>query len=319
MVGMSLITFYPVLWWFSRLLAAALLFCLMLNPRVVAMEQTVALDEAQWTVTTQRFFSCRLMLKTASLGVISLRADAGAVREIRLDLLGYAPFQGGGLVSTVDAPWQHSGRQDLLSDIYRATDQGVAFDLGSLLPELLDNLFDGMWLNVEMTDPRQPVLLNLSTTGIRDVLPEFKRCLGDLLPVNFAQIRRTQLFYDSGKWQLTSGQMKRLRDIARYIQADKKVIALTIDGHTDATGDRLLNLRLSRQRAETVRDYLIEEGVPAAMVTHLRFHGQRYPTASNATKTGRHDNRRVMVALQRKEDWSDQVSNQGVSKGADDG
>ncbi len=300
-------------------MAAVLLSCLLLKPGVLAMEQTVALDEAQWTVKTRRFFSCRLLLNTASLGVVSLRAEAGAVRELTLDLLGYAPFQGGGLVTTVDAPWQHSGRQELLSDIYRATDNGVAFDLGSLFPELLDNLVDGMWLNVEMTDPNQPVLLNLSTTGIRDVLPEFKRCLGDLLPVNFAQIRRTQLFYDSGKWQLTSGQMKQLRDIARYIRADKKVTALTIDGHTDATGDRLLNLRLSRQRAEAVRDYLVDEGVPAAMVAHLRFHGQRYPAASNATQTGRHDNRRVMVALQRREALSDQASNQGVMKGANDG
>ena len=316
---MTLITFYPVFWRRFRLFAAVLLSCLLLKPGVFAMEQTVALDEAQWTVKTRRFFSCRLLLNTASLGAVSLRAEAGAVRELTLDLLGYAPFQGGGLVTTVDAPWQHSGRQELLSDIYRATDQGVAFDLGSLLPELLDNLVDGMWLNVEMTDPNQPVLLNLSTTGIRDVLPEFKRCLGDLLPVNFAQIRRTQLFYDSGKWQLTSGQMKQLRDIARYIRADKKVTALTIDGHTDATGDRLLNLRLSRQRAEVVRDYLVDEGVPAAMVAHLRFHGQRYPAASNATKTGRHDNRRVMVALQRQEALSDQASNQGVMKGENDG
>ena len=316
---MTLITFYPVFWRRFRLLAAVLLSCLLLKPDAFAMEQTVALDEAQWTVKTRRFFSCRLLLNTASLGVVSLRAEAGAVRELTLDLLGYAPFQGGGLATTVDAPWQHSGRQELLSDIYRTTDHGVAFDLGSLLPELLDNLVDGMWLNVEMTDPNQPVLLNLSTTGIRDVLPEFKRCLGDLLPVNFAQIRRTQLFYDSGKWQLTSGQMKQLRDIARYIRADKKVTALTIDGHTDATGDRLLNLRLSRQRAEAVRDYLVDEGVPAAMVAHLRFHGQRYPAASNATQTGRHDNRRVMVALQRREALSDQASNQGVMKGANDG
>ena len=142
---------------------------------------------------------------------------------------------------------------------------------------------------------------------------------GDLLPVNFAQIRRTQLFYDSGKWQLTVRADETVRDIARYIRADKKVKALTIDGHNDATGDRLLICVFRANGPEAVRDYLIDEGVPAAMVAHLRFHGQRYPVASNATKTGRHDNRRVMVALQRQETLPDQASNQGVMKGANDG
>lgn len=66
---------------------------------------------------------------------------------------------------------------------------------------------------------------------------------------------------------------------------------LVIAGHTDSTGPKEFNLRLSRERAQSVRDYLIARGVaPQRLIT--RGYGPDYPVASNATVAGRDLNRR---------------------------
>ena len=65
-----------------------------------------------------------------------------------------------------------------------------------------------------------------------------------------------------------------------------------IQGHTDATGPRRRNIALSRDRAEAVKDYLVQRGVSADRLTAVGF-GPDKPVASNRTDSGRARNRRI--------------------------
>jgi OOP family OmpA-OmpF porin len=67
-----------------------------------------------------------------------------------------------------------------------------------------------------------------------------------------------------------------------------------IIGYTDSTGDAKYNLGLSKRRAEAVRGFLVTQGVPAEKLRALG-RGENDPIASNATKEGRAENRRVEV------------------------
>ena len=67
-------------------------------------------------------------------------------------------------------------------------------------------------------------------------------------------------------------------------------------GHTDSSGPEALNLALSRQRAKTVQDYFIRQGVDAGKLGFEGF-GETRPIASNRTATGRKKNRRVELRL----------------------
>jgi outer membrane protein OmpA-like peptidoglycan-associated protein len=71
---------------------------------------------------------------------------------------------------------------------------------------------------------------------------------------------------------------------------------LDIEGHTDNTGSKALNQRLSQQRAETVKRYLTELGVDAKRMTAKGF-GDAQPIADNASAEGRQQNRRVVLTL----------------------
>ncbi|TAF94305.1 MAG: OmpA family protein, partial [Bacteroidetes bacterium] len=73
-------------------------------------------------------------------------------------------------------------------------------------------------------------------------------------------------------------------------------VLLDIEGHTDNTGSKALNQRLSQQRAETVKRYLTELGVDAKRMTAKGF-GDAQPIADNASAEGRQQNRRVVLTL----------------------
>jgi outer membrane protein OmpA-like peptidoglycan-associated protein len=82
-----------------------------------------------------------------------------------------------------------------------------------------------------------------------------------------------------------------LLDVARSLVANPDV-TVEVAGHTDNTGPRELNERLSRERAEAVKAYLIENGVAAERMTTQGYAWDQ-PVASNKTASGRAQNRRT--------------------------
>ena len=94
---------------------------------------------------------------------------------------------------------------------------------------------------------------------------------------------------------LSPGAYSRLGSFAdtlkRYPETE-----VVVKGHTDSTGSESYNLRLSEERADSVRRYLIGEGVAAHRLTAVGF-GEAMSLASNATAAGRQQNRRVEFDL----------------------
>ena len=86
---------------------------------------------------------------------------------------------------------------------------------------------------------------------------------------------------------------------------DKNVAALKewgdvnveVAGHTDSMGSDKYNMGLSLRRAEAVRNYLVDKGIPAERLT-VKAYGESQPVADNATEEGRFQNRRVELIKQ---------------------
>jgi len=82
-----------------------------------------------------------------------------------------------------------------------------------------------------------------------------------------------------------------LQEVARSL-VDNPDVTVEVAGHTDNTGSRELNERLSGERAEAVKAFLIENGVAAERMTTQGYAWDQ-PVASNATRSGRAENRRT--------------------------
>ncbi|NIB41943.1 OmpA family protein [Pseudomaricurvus alkylphenolicus] len=138
----------------------------------------------------------------------------------------------------------------------------------------------------------------LSPVNFQGAYREYLACLGQLLPVNYDQIRRSSIYFPSGNDILPVSEIRKLDHIGIYVDADKTVKRFYVDGHTDSVGPRGDNLELSQRRAEMVVGLLVERGIPREQIT-TRWHGERYPVASNRTLKGRALNRRVTVRLEK--------------------
>jgi outer membrane protein OmpA-like peptidoglycan-associated protein len=72
---------------------------------------------------------------------------------------------------------------------------------------------------------------------------------------------------------------------------------IVVEGHTDSKGGEAANRALSQSRADSVRVFLIQQGVPADRITAVGK-GEDEPIASNKTAEGRANNRRVEIIVQ---------------------
>ena len=92
-----------------------------------------------------------------------------------------------------------------------------------------------------------------------------------------------------------------LRVVADFMLKNPSV-KLHVDAHTCRMGSEAHNLRLSRRRAEAVKNYLVKQGVPPPSM-RSRGWGSSKPLADNATEKGRDRNRRVELRFL-KRDWN---------------
>jgi outer membrane protein OmpA-like peptidoglycan-associated protein len=96
--------------------------------------------------------------------------------------------------------------------------------------------------------------------------------------------------------KLSPEAQTRLMDFISKLKSDNKNVYLEIQGHTDATGDKSFNERLGEQRAEAVRLFMNQQGVPLNRMATISY-GQDAPVAPNNTREGRAQNRRVVLIV----------------------
>ena len=100
-----------------------------------------------------------------------------------------------------------------------------------------------------------------------------------------------------GKWELPEDATAALDNMVNQLKGDKKALWVEIEGHTDATGDKMLNEKLGLARAEAVKRYLYEKHqVPLHKINVISY-GEEKPVAPNNTRDGRAQNRRVVIKV----------------------
>ena len=145
-----------------------------------------------------------------------------------------------------------------------------------------------------------------STTKTYDVIVEVsdRVCTVDravTIAVQCGLEPRTQqpdgiILFPSGSTRVNNIAKAQLDDLALLLKQFPNQ-SIVIDGHTDSTGDEESNLRIGLQRAESVKEYLVQRhGIDPARIS-TNSYGSSRPVASNDTQEGRDKNRRVEIYL----------------------
>jgi outer membrane protein OmpA-like peptidoglycan-associated protein len=108
-------------------------------------------------------------------------------------------------------------------------------------------------------------------------------------------VNMSDVLFDTGQYTLRPGAREKLAKVSGIILAHPG-LKITVEGHTDSVGGDAYNMKLSDDRANAVRGYLVSQGLDSGIVTSQGF-GKTRPVADNATAAGRQQNRRVEMVV----------------------
>ncbi|MDX1451708.1 MAG: OmpA family protein [Oleiphilaceae bacterium] len=257
------------------------------------------LDDSQWYVSAS-IFECSIVQDIPRYGQGIFYHEAGE------DLIFYAqarnnPMKPGKAALVVEAsPWkagqvvQDLGYVPVLEGARAVTTNHT--QATAMLYGLLDGMSPAFTRRAWYKDESIRVALN--SINFSPAYEQYLDCVASLLPVNFRQMERSRIHFKVDKAELTDDDYERLDLVILYALADSTVTAVYVDGHTDNSGRRIYNRRLSKARAEAVTNYLIQGGI-APEIIQTRYHGERYPIVKNNSPANKAKNRRTTVRLVR--------------------
>jgi OmpA-OmpF porin, OOP family len=147
----------------------------------------------------------------------------------------------------------------------------------------LDKDGDGV---LDKDDMCPDVAGTVANKGCPEVTEEVQKKLNDYA--------RTILF-DTGKSSIKAESTSVMVDIITILKEYPNA-KFTVEGHTDSVGSAKLNQSLSESRALSVKEFLVDKGIEEFRLSAIGY-GEEKPIASNATRSGRTQNRRVEINL----------------------
>lgn len=240
----------------------------------------------------------------------------------------FAPFFKVGLGLLEDKPRGQDSRTNLMEEagvgmivqVWRSADESYAFDLRPEADLRWDGchgcgqtMMDGMvGLGFELAfggakEESKPVAAHVTDKTVspptRPVpapvvippVPPPPPVLARAAPPQPKPIVLTQVHFAVNSADLRPGSRVFLDRMAAGLKANPK-IRIALEGYTDSTGKIAYNLGLSQRRADAVRTYLIDHGVPNTQLSAKGF-GAADPVASNKTPAGRQANRRTVMRV----------------------
>lgn len=121
---------------------------------------------------------------------------------------------------------------------------------------------------------------------------------------------KERVFFRTGSARILARSNNLLDQVASVLVSYKHITKIEVQGHTDSSGNKRRNQRLSNERSESVKRYLVSRGVAESRLV-AKGYGPDQPIASNRTRRGRDQNRRVeFVILEQKPVGTDVSDNQ---------
>jgi OmpA-OmpF porin, OOP family len=179
-----------------------------------------------------------------------------------------------------------NGLQDELNRMKTDTDGDGVSDYFDKCPGTPRNVkVDGAGCPLPEVTVKKDTVYKVETNTTYVITPEDRQIVTDAI---------RNLEFDFGKSTIRSRSLPYLNKVAELLT--KKGISLKLAGHTDNVGSDAANMTLSRNRAESVKKYLVSQGASSYKIEATGF-GESQPASSNKTADGRQKNRRVEFTI----------------------
>lgn len=279
------------------------------NSLVKAPVFAADITSADWSSTSNPF-ACNMTHVIPGFGKANLSHSAGNEEIFYLESQNKIIFPAGPVrIETLAPAWRSAVMpQNLGTVIAVAGVQPIRLRKNSI-PQVVTQLSSGVKVMFTSSPMINKSNMDISTgdSGVMRVVLEtrnflsayknYQQCVGELIDYTFSQVARLLINYPEKPQGLSAATKVELTKVARYMKADEKVLGVLIDAHSDNAEATKINEAISKQYAEWVSAYLVEKGISVSKIIS-RWHGEKFPIATNKTTAGRAQNRRVTVRLE---------------------
>lgn len=253
-----------------------------------------SLDSIHWQFRGS-VFRCQLSMNYPNLGTIYFQREAGNRLTLNVHSV-FVHFPSLVSYSQTASPWQELKTYPSQSvEGYSAHKMGDIQLQRQAPVNILKGMVSSKWYQINFKQNSGNLVFDFVPVNFQSAENQFARCVAGLLPKGFRELKKTTYYFSSGSSTLSDAKKSLIGDIGLYVNADPSVIAVLVDGYSDAKGNRLENLRLSRIRAEHVEESLLLAGIRPSLL-QVRAHGVRALIGNPESSL----NRRVVVRLVKK-------------------
>lgn len=286
------------------MLPVATVFALTLaaNAQADVRHYSASLDNSEWRVSEYSPLQCTLEHRIPRYGDVRFQAEASREMNLRMvvDMLRLPDTYDVAAIKSVAPHWRPGiasrelGDMDLYRQFSSEVDKPMAWTILSELEKgMKPTIYYADWHN-----RHDQVAVGISAVNFHDRYDDFLDCVAGLLPFSFEDISFTVLQYHERTDDLTNPSKRRLAQIGEFLRHDQEIELVLVDAHTDSYGPFDENETLAKQRAESVKQFLLQAGVSENQI-RITGHGERRHVAGNETELERQQNRRVVVQMQR--------------------
>jgi len=266
------------------------------------LEYSAPMDQSEWRLASDTPLECRLEHTIPGYGQGAFVSRAGKKVNLDFELAPYRQNvrQQSVTLRAIPPVWR-PGRSEQGITTIRFYAQFDGLVDGQAAWTMLSDLERGFYPSFLFKDwyhRGQSVRVSLSSVGFPSRYQAFLSCLNKLLPYTFEDIAFSVLNYESNSDRLTPYSQRRLEQIAEYVKADSTIDLILLDAYTDSYGGSWPNHQLSEKRAESLKAFFAQQGVPVERL-QVAGHGEKQHIASNQTEVGRQTNRRVVISMEK--------------------
>ncbi len=283
------------------IVAVSLLFSLVLGLKAEEFEATIA--SSRWQSTTNKIH-CTLTHTIPGYGRAIFSQSNGEKQHFALESILGRQHNGNAHVVVYPQEWKYETEPKVLAKVPLKMGQEPVSLNKDTVYELLAALRNGQSAAIMMKPidaPYQEQCCNkdkiiLSAVGFQKAYKNYLKCIDDMVPDSFSELKEMVIYFDSGSTLLSHEAERQLSELKEYILADGKIRRVDVAGHSDSKGGYISNMHMANQRMWAVKDYLVFAGVKPAVFT-LKGYSDSTPKATNKTPEGRAKNRRVIIKL----------------------
>ncbi|WP_234418573.1 flagellar protein MotY [Dongshaea marina] len=264
-------------------------------------QYSAPIENSQWRLSSDTALRCQLEHPIPRWGKGVFVSEANKKINLSFKLVGKRqhPQSQTALLRASPPSWRPGdpGERFATINFYRQFDGSVS---GEASWQMLEALDSGLYPSFVFRDwyrSEQWSEVSLSSVRFHTKYNAFLDCVSRLLPYSFKDIQFTVLNYRKNSAQLTPHSAQRLQMIGDYLQAAPNIRVMLVSGYSDSYGGRHLNLKLSKKRAESVKNFFVNNGVDASKIK-VHGYGEKHHIAPNDNVLDRAKNRRVVISIE---------------------